>query len=158
MVQIIIEYVQLDGYKENLNTLYKYTLNLESMTYSTTELHFLDETYQNQYIYELIPTTSILGIITGYENNDTLKLFGENVGEHLLNVNSAWVSMKGAETYGYTLAPTQLTLNNSNQLSKDIIAYGQSGIVEGTLEPSPLTEEQYNKALDTSQKILGIEQ
>ena len=76
----------------------------------------------------------------------------------MLNVNSAWVSMKGAETYGYTLAPTQLTLNNSNQLSKDIIAYGQSGIVEGTLEPSPLTEEQYNKALSTSQKILGIEE
>lgn len=85
--------------------------------------------------------------------------YGQGIGEDITRYRTHYFfNITNIIKYKYELVPTQLTLNNSNQLSKDIIAYGQSGIVEGTLEPSPLTEEQYNKALDTSQKILGIEQ
>ena len=85
--------------------------------------------------------------------------YGQGIGEDITRYRTHYFfNITNIIKYKYELVPTQLTLNNSNQLSKDIIAYGQSGIIEGTLEPSPLTEEQYNKALDTSQKILGIEQ
>lgn len=57
----------------------------------------------------------------------------------------------------YELANNQFTLTSPNQLLSGVIAYGKNGVITGELE-TPISSEEYNTALDTSEQILGEEE
>lgn len=57
----------------------------------------------------------------------------------------------------YKLANNQFTLTSPNQLLSGVIAYGKNGVITGELE-TPISSEEYNTALDTTEQILGEEE
>lgn len=108
----------------------KYVLDLDNMTYTKTTLQALSSKYQYQIVYENIPTSSHIGIINFGTYGNTLEMFGSTTDTDGLNTNRVDLSMQYAEVTEYYYAPTQLTLDNANQLLQGISGYGK-GVFTG---------------------------
>lgn len=110
----------------------KYVLDLNNLTYTKTTLSALSTKYQYQTVYETIPVSCAIGIIDFSTGSHYLQVFGNNSSSShpVLNTNYKNIQMTYAEITQYNYAPTQLSLNNDNQLYPGVTGYGK-GLFSG---------------------------
>ena len=126
------------GYGYNLyDSVDKYTLDLENISYTKTTLPIQLSAYQYQPVYDTVPTTSTMAVVNLTNNSRrNINIYGQTKStgtEEYPYMNTNWNALYSLrnDTTAYLPVPSQLSNITSSDIKSGVTVLGGNGVITG---------------------------